>query len=35
MAIWKAESRDNVVGTARQPVATAVIQAAEELLAVL
>jgi HEPN domain-containing protein len=35
VAVWKAESRYNVVGTAQQPDATAMIQAAEELLAVL
>src|SRR5438093_8788443 len=35
VAIWKAESRDNVVDTVQQPDATAMIQAAEELLAVL
>lgn len=32
VAIWKAESRYNVIGTARQPDATAMIQAAEQLL---
>ena len=35
VAVWKAESRYNVVGTAQQPDATAMIQAAEELLAIL
>ena len=35
VAVWKVESRYNVVGTAQQPDATAMIQAAEELLAVL
>jgi hypothetical protein len=35
VAVWKAESRYNVVGTAQQADATAMIQAAEQLLAVL
>ena len=35
VAIWKVESRYNVVGTARQNDAMAMIQAAEELLVVL
>ena len=35
VAVWKAESRYNVVGSAQQPDATAMIQATEELLAVL
>jgi len=35
VAIWKVESRYNVVGTVQQPDATAMIQAAEELVAVL
>lgn len=35
VAIWKVESRYNVVGTVQQPEATAMIEAAEELLAVL
>ena len=35
VAVWKAESRYNVVGTAQQPDATVMIQAAEELLAIL
>jgi len=35
VAVWKAESRYNIVGTAQQPDATAMIQAAEQLLTVL
>jgi len=35
VAVWKVESRYNVVGTVQQADATAMIQAAEELLAVL
>ena len=35
VAVWKVESRYNVVGTAQQPDAAAMIQAAEELLAIL
>lgn len=35
VAIWKVESRYNVVGIVQQPDATAMIQAAEELVAVL
>jgi hypothetical protein len=35
VAVWKAESRYNIVGTAQQADATAMIQAAEHLLAVL
>jgi hypothetical protein len=35
VAVWKVESRYNVVGTAQQSDAAAMIQAAEELLAVL
>jgi HEPN domain-containing protein len=35
VAVWKVESRYNVVGTAQQPDAAAMIQAAKELLAVL
>ena len=35
VAVWKAESRYNVVGTAQQPDAMAMIQAAEQLLALL
>lgn len=35
VAVWKAESRYNVVGTAQLADATAMIQAAEEFLAVL
>jgi hypothetical protein len=35
VAVWKAESRYNIVGTAQQPDATAMIHAAEQLLAVL
>ncbi|MBI3373971.1 MAG: HEPN domain-containing protein [Betaproteobacteria bacterium] len=35
VAIWKVESRYNVVGTVQQPEATAMIEAAGELLAVL
>ena len=35
VAVWKVESRYNVVGTAQQPDAAAMIHAAEELLAVL
>ena len=35
VAVWKVESRYNVVGTAQQPDAAAMIQATEELLAVL
>lgn len=35
VAVWKVESRYNVVGTAQEPDATAMIQAAEELVAVL
>ena len=35
VAVWKAESRYNVVGTAERPDATAMIHAAEELLTVL
>ncbi|MFQ5792285.1 MAG: HEPN domain-containing protein [Acidobacteriota bacterium] len=35
VAVWKVESRYNVVGTAQQPDATAMIQAADQLLAVL
>ena len=35
VAVWKAESRYNVIGTAQQLDATAMIQAAEQLLNVL
>ena len=35
VAVWKVESRYNVVGTAQQPDAMAMIQAAEELLTIL
>jgi HEPN domain-containing protein len=35
VAVWKAESRYNVVGTAQQPDAIAMIQAAQQLLAIL
>ena len=35
VAIWKVESRYNVVGTVQQPDATAMIQAAEGVVAVL
>jgi hypothetical protein len=35
VAIWKVESRYNVVGTVQQSDATAMIQSAEELVAVL
>jgi hypothetical protein len=35
VAIWRVESRYNVVGTAQQSAATAMIQAAEQLLVVL
>ena len=35
VAVWKVESRYNVVGTVQQPDAAAMIQAAEQLLAVL
>ena len=35
VAIWKVESRYNVIGTAQQADAAAMIQAANELLAVL
>jgi hypothetical protein len=35
MAIWRVESRYNVVGTVQRPDATTMIQAAEELVAVL
>jgi hypothetical protein len=33
--VWRVESRYNVVGTAQQPDAAAMIQAAEQLLTVL
>ena len=35
VAVWKVESRYNAIGTAQQPDATAMIQAAEQLLTVL
>jgi hypothetical protein len=35
VALWKAESRYNVVGTAQQTDAMSMIQAAEQLLGVL
>ena len=35
VAVWKVESRYNVVGTARHAEATAMIRAAEQLLAIL
>ena len=35
VAVWKVESRYNAIGTAQEPDATAMIQAAEQLLTVL
>ena len=35
VAVWKAESRYNAIGTAQEADATAMIDAAEQLLAVL